>query len=97
MKHLTSGLDERYVEITRKKIAQAKNEGYVRRESIRRPKRGYSKKELQLELRDLTVRLGRLPTLEDVERMSSYKTQAFLDTFPTWGVALKAAKIEAQF
>jgi len=85
-------LDARYVQITRAKIAEVERRGYVPRESVRRPQRTYTKKELQLELRELAARLGRLPTPEDVRRMSQYDLEAFTETFPTWGKALKAAK-----
>jgi hypothetical protein len=58
--------------------------------------RKYTKKELQLALRDLAAELGRLPTPEDVQRMSKYDLEVFFDMFPTWGKALKAAKLEVQ-
>ena len=85
-------VDKRYVMMTREKIAEVKRKGYVERRSIRKPQRRYTKKELQLELRDLAVKLDRLPTPEDVRRMSGYDLEVFFDMFPTWGKALKAAK-----
>jgi site-specific DNA-methyltransferase (adenine-specific) len=89
-------IDARYVQITRDKIAEVQRQGYVVRESVQRPQRAYTKKELQLELRELAARLGRLPTPEDVRRMSQYDLDVFTETFPTWGKALKAAKLEVQ-
>ncbi len=93
-RYVAIDIDEEYVRITKEKVAAVERGGYLRRESIRKPRRPYTKKELQLELRDLAARLGRLPTPEDVERMSKYDVSAFFDLFPTWGKALKAAKLE---
>ena len=89
-------LDEEYVRITQEKIAQVEANGHVSRASVPKPKKPYTKKELQLELRDLATRLGRLPTPEDVQKNSKYDLQVFLAMFPTWGKALKAAKLEVQ-
>ena len=87
-------IDEKYVQITRDKIEQITQQGYIARHTVRKVKPRYSKKALQLELRDLTIKLGRLPTPEDVQQMSVYSLDAFLQAFPTWGKALKAAKME---
>ncbi len=91
-RYVAIDVDERYVMMTREKIAEVKRKGYVERKSIRKPQRRYTKKALQLELRDLAAKLGRLPTPEDVRRMSGYDLEVFFDMFPTWGKALKAAK-----
>ncbi len=95
-RYVAIDLDQQYVEITRRKLAEVQAKGYVERRSVRKEKRPHTKKELQLELRDLAVRLGRLPTPEDVRMMSKYDVQVFKDTFPTWGKALKAAKLEVR-
>ncbi|RLC72090.1 MAG: hypothetical protein DRI52_04120 [Chloroflexi bacterium] len=95
-RYVAIDIDERYVRITREKIAEVKRKGYVERKSIHKPRRKYTKKELQLELRDLAAKLGRLPAPEDVQRMSKYDLDAFFEMFPTWGKALKAAKLEVQ-
>ena len=95
-RYVAIDIDEAYVRIIREKIAQVRATGTVQRPSVRRPKSRYSKKMLQLELRDIAARLGRLPTPEDVQRMSRFGLDAFLETFPTWGKALKAAKLEVQ-
>ncbi|MFQ5811885.1 MAG: DNA methyltransferase, partial [Anaerolineae bacterium] len=95
-RYVAIDIDEKYVRITRQKIAEVKRKGHVERESIHKPQRKYTKKELQLELRDLAAELGRLPTPKDVQKMSEYDLGIFLDTFPTWGKALKAAKLEVQ-
>ncbi len=89
-------LDEEYVKITRDKVAQVVTNGYVPRQSISKPQPKYTKKELQLELRDLAARLGRLPTPDDVRQNSKYDLQVFYEMFPTWGKALKAAKLEVR-
>lgn len=95
-RYVAIDIDENYVRITQEKIAQVKNNGYVLRPSLRKPKREYTKKELQLELRKLAAQLGRLPTPQDVQQMSKYDLHVFFEMFPTWGKALKAAKLEAQ-
>lgn len=87
-------IDEAYVAITREKLLQVENQGYVHRRSIPRTRTRYSKKELQLELKRLALSLGRLPTPEDVQQLSKYSLEAYMETFPTWGKALKAAKLE---
>ncbi len=95
-RYVAIDLDERYVEITRKKIIEVERQGYVQRKSTSKPQQQHTKKELQLELRELAAQLGRLPTPEDVQRMSKYDVQVFFDMFPTWGKALKAAKLEVR-
>ncbi len=87
-------IDEEYVRISREKLAEVERWGYVKRESLHKARRAYTKKELQLELRDLAARLGRLPTPEDVRTLSRYDVRVFFDVFPSWGKALKAAKLE---
>jgi len=95
-RYVAIDIDQKYVRITREKIAEVKRKGYVERKSIHKPQRRYTKKELQLELRDLAAKLGRLPAPEDVRKMSQYDLEVFFDLFPTWGKALKAAKLEVQ-
>jgi DNA modification methylase len=51
-----------------------------------------SKRALQLELKRLTLLLGRLPNLADVERLSKYTPAMFEQAFESWSVALKAAR-----
>ncbi len=95
-RYVAIDIDENYVRITREKLAEVERNGFVRRESIRKPHREYTKKELQLELRKLAAHLGRLPTPEDVQKMSQYDIQLFFDMFPSWNKALKAARLEVQ-
>jgi len=95
-RYVAIDIDKNYVQMTRQKIAEVECKGRVERRSIHKPPRKYTKKELQLELRDLAARLGRLPTPEDVRKMSRYDVGAFLDMFPSWGKALKAAKLEVR-
>lgn len=92
-RYVAIDIDETYVRITQEKLEQVEDLGYVQRQSIKRPRPRYSKKSLQLELQSIAAKLGRLPTHEDVQKMSSYSLDAYLETFPTWGKALKAAKI----
>ena len=93
-RYVAIDIDEAYVNLTRQKLAAISQGEYVRVTRTRKQPRPYTKKELQLELRALAQRLGRLPTPEDVERMSRYKIEVFYEMFPTWGKALKAAKID---
>ena len=92
--YIAIDVDRRYAELTRKKIAEVERQGFVKRKTVRKAPQKFTKKELQLELRNLAARLGRLPTLEDVRHMSRYSSEVFLTAFPSWGKALKAAKLE---
>ncbi len=87
-------LDPHYVKLMKEKIEQINELGQLKRESIKRSPRSITKKALQLELRRLTRDLGRLPSQKDVEENSQYDLEIYLDTFSTWGKALKAAKLE---
>lgn len=92
-RYIAIDLDPAYVAIAREKLAQVEMWGNVCRPSVPRPRPRYNKKALQLELRDIARRMGRLPTPDDVGRMSRYGLEPFLEAFPTWGKALKAAKL----
>ncbi len=87
-------IDPFYVELMRDKVKEVQLNGDVMRSSVRRSKSGLTKKELQLELRSLAKKLGRLPTPQDVEAYSRFSLKVYLDIFPTWGKAIKAAKLE---
>jgi len=93
-RYVAIDLDPAYVEIIRQKLAQIKTWGTIQRQTVKKTKNHYSKKALQLELQEIARRLGRLPTPEEVEQMSRYGLEAFLETFPSWSKALKAAKLE---
>ncbi len=95
-RYVAIDLDPNYVNIMQDKIAQIQNLGQVQRQSIKQETRAVTKKALQLELRQLLLELGRLPTPEDVKEKSQYDLELFLEMFPTWGKALKAAKLEIQ-
>jgi site-specific DNA-methyltransferase (adenine-specific) len=92
-RYIAIDLDPAYVAITREKLGQVEMWGNVQRLSVSRPRPRYNKKALQLELREIARQLGHLPTPEDVRRMSRYGLEPFLEAFPTWGKALKAAKL----
>jgi len=89
-------IDKRYADMTRAKIAQLRAVGFIPREREKKAPRKVTKKELQLELRGLARALGRLPTEEDVKKMSEYDLNLFEEAFATWGKALKAAKLEVR-
>lgn len=95
-RYVAIDLDPNYVKIMQEKVAQIKLQGQVQRQSIKQSSRSVTKKALQLELRQLSMELGRLPTPEDVKEKSQYDLELFFETFPTWGKALKAAKQEMQ-
>lgn len=95
-KYVAIDMDANYVNMMRDKIAQIKEAGAISRESIKKATLPVPKKTLQLELQNLAKELGRLPTQEDVEEKSKYDLNLFLETFPSWGKALKAAKLEVQ-
>lgn len=95
-RYVAIDLDPNYVRMMREKIAQIEKSGKVQRQSIKKTARVVTKKALQLELRKLTSDLGRLPTPRDVQEKSQYDLELFLESFPTWGKALKAAKLEIQ-
>ena len=86
-------IDESYVDITRRKIAEIEESGNIVRASTIKMRLKYTKKDLQLELRDLAARLGRLPTHEDIKAMSRYSPDDFMEVFPSWNKALEAAKL----
>ncbi len=92
-KYVAIDIDDAYVAIARDKLAQLETAGRVTRQSTTRPRLKYVKKALQLEMRDLAMLLGHLPTPEDVQEHSRYGLSAYRETFPTWGKALKAAKL----
>ncbi len=92
-RYIAIDIDPTYVAITREKLAQVEVWGDVYRPPVPRPRPRYNKKALQLELREIARRLGRLPTPQDVRQMSRYGLEPFLEAFPTWGKALKAAKL----
>jgi site-specific DNA-methyltransferase (adenine-specific) len=92
-RYVAIDIDPMYVAITREKLAQVETFGDVVRPPVARPRPRYNKKALQLELQEIALKLGRLPTQEDVRQMSRYGLKPFLEAFPTWGKALKAAKL----
>jgi site-specific DNA-methyltransferase (adenine-specific) len=93
-RYVAIDIDPYYAQMMRQKLAQVKQAGYVPRQSIKKSTQQATKKALQLELRQLALELGRLPMPEDVKERSQYDLDIFFETFPTWGKALKAAKLE---
>lgn len=73
----------------RNEIPQAKNSRVNRL-----PKQRYavSKKALQLEIRAIANKLGRLPTRDDVKALSQYPLQYFDTYFVSWGEVCAAAR-----
>ncbi len=92
-RYVAIDLDPAYVEMTKQKLAQLEAMGKVQRQGIKKTKNHYTKKALQLELQRIARQLGRLPTPEEVEALSRYELEAYLQTFPSSSKALKAAKM----
>lgn len=95
-RYIAVDIDKSYVEITKKKLTELRTNGSLERKSTKKMKSDVTKKALQLELKYLASSLGRLPTEEDVARLSRYELDCFREMFPTWGKALKAAKLEVR-
>lgn len=92
--YLTTDIDKFYVDLTKDKLKMLDEYGGIRRQTVNNKRLSeITKKELQLELVRLAEQLGRLPSEEDVNLYSKYQFSTFLETFPNFGKALKAAKI----
>jgi DNA modification methylase len=61
-------------------------------ERLRKQKYHVSKKTLQLEVRRIANELGRMPTKEDVSRLSSYPMEYYDNYFISWGEVMAAAR-----
>lgn len=68
-------------------IPKAKNSRVNR---IKKQKYDVSKKTLQLEVRDIALKIGRKPTREDIEKYSQYPFRYFDEYFADWGEVCSA-------
>jgi len=93
-KYVGIDVDEKYIQITKSKLEQISENGFIQRDTIHRQRSKINKKALQLELKEIAKNLGRLPTPYDVKENSKFGLDVYLEAFPTWGKALKAAKLE---
>lgn len=93
-RYVAIDIDPKYVAIMRHKVQQLLESGKLQRPSIKQPERAVSKKALQLELRQLAIRLNRLPTPEEIAQDTPYSIETYMNTFSSWSKALKAAKLE---
>ena len=93
-RYVAIDMDANYVHLMKQKISELETSGEIQRQPVKQTSHSITKKALQLELRKLTMDLGRLPTPEDVKEKSRYSLDLYLSTFPSWGKALKAAKLE---
>lgn len=92
--YLTIDIDRLYVELTKDKLRMIDDFGSIKREVKNNKKQqSFTKKELQLELLRIAQQLGHLPSDDEVIQHSKYELSTFLEVFPTFGKALKAAKI----
>jgi DNA modification methylase len=98
-KFVVTDLDADYVRITREKLAAMKQNNdlfgshVVPRASIKKPKRATSKREVELFLQSLARKLGRAPTVEDVESENAEMMTKIDAVYPNRGAALKRAKV----
>jgi site-specific DNA-methyltransferase (adenine-specific) len=72
-----------------KDVPTAKNSRVRRMGHVRYP---VAKKALQLEVKTIAVRLGRLPTRAEVAKYSRYPMSYFEDYFVSWGEVCAAAR-----
>ncbi len=68
---------------------KAKN-SYVHR--LKKQKYEVDKKTLQLYIKDLSIKLGRIPAREDVIRLNTYPIEYFDSYFINWGEVTAAAR-----
>jgi site-specific DNA-methyltransferase (adenine-specific) len=94
--YLTIDVDKYYVELTLNKLELLDKWGTIPRSVTNRQRPTVTKKELQLELLRLASQLHRLPTEEEVDSNSKYPLEAYLTAFPSFGKALRAAKVHGQ-
>jgi site-specific DNA-methyltransferase (adenine-specific) len=92
-RYITIDINPDYVAMTNRKLKSLAAGDAPNRTFISRPRPAYSKKDLQMELKRIAMKLGRLPGEKEIERFSSYPMAAYKTTFPTLGKALKAAKL----
>jgi len=92
-RYITIDINPDYVAMTNRKLESLASGDVPGRTFISRPRPAYSKKDLQMELQRIAMKLGRLPGEKEIERFSSFPMAAYKMTFPTLGKALKAAKL----
>ncbi|MEM4409407.1 MAG: DNA methyltransferase [Candidatus Caldarchaeum sp.] len=92
-RYIAIDIDPTYVNLMKAKLEEIRVWGAEIPKFYARRRLPFSKKALQLELKRITEILGRLPTPEDVAELSTINIEVFHQAFPTWGKALKAAKI----
>lgn len=95
-RYFTIDIDKYYVDLTLTKLELLDKWGVIPRTPENRRRRLITKKELQLELLRLASQLGRLPTEMDVKSYSKYPLDTYLATFPSFGKALRAAKVHGE-
>ena len=92
-RYITIDINPDYVAMTMRKLKSLAAGQLPDRRFVSRPRPAYSKKDLQMELQRIAMKLGRLPGEKEIERFSSFPMAAYRTTFPTLGKALKAAKL----
>jgi site-specific DNA-methyltransferase (adenine-specific) len=98
-KFVITEMDARYVEISRRKLADMKSnldlfgELVVPRSSTARPRGVSTKREVELYLQSLARRLGRMPEVQDIKADDPTMLAKMDAIYPTRSAALKRAKI----
>jgi len=92
-RYITIDINPDYVAMAKQKLNAVGSGAEIRRSVAPRPKPVYSKKELQLDLQRIALKLGRLPKEGEIDRLSNYPLAAYKEQFPTLSKALKAAKL----
>ncbi|GAH12746.1 unnamed protein product, partial [marine sediment metagenome] len=97
---ITSDIDPTYVTITREKLERERYEvgffGVPIKKTVRRDNNGtaqYSKKKVETTLQALALRLGHLPTMEDIEASEPWVLAASRELYDDIRQPLKAAKL----
>jgi site-specific DNA-methyltransferase (adenine-specific) len=84
-------IDPMYIKITLERLNGNSN-SLIRTKTNRRSSK-LTKKDVQIKIGELAKELGRLPTIEEVEERLNISRKEILRMFPSWGKALKYAKL----
>jgi site-specific DNA-methyltransferase (adenine-specific) len=96
---VVTDVDANYVRVTREKLAAMKENAdlfgsfMVPRESVKKPRRTSTKREVELYLQSLARKLERVPTEKDVEADDATMLAKIDAIYPTRSAALKRAKV----
>ncbi|MDQ0350359.1 site-specific DNA-methyltransferase (adenine-specific) [Alkalibacillus filiformis] len=92
--YLTTDISEEYVEIAERGLNQVEEFGELVRDSVKRPKRDITKKEVELRAQELAQKLDRKPTLEEFLKFTSYSEELLNELYGNPQYPLKASIIK---